>query len=129
MVHGHNMLAVQIAHPEERTVTYQAVTRAIQSVYLDNGADAQVAVPELLDGAVLVLNVMQRMNSGFRDCIRHCGLFVYIGAGINKPYTRVTRSFCLGLPYVLLVAPSDFASVTLGGRVRFVTGDSHAPHT
>jgi hypothetical protein len=98
------MRAVRIAHPEERTVTYQAVTRAIQSVYLDNCADAQVAVPELLDGAILLLNFVQRMNSGFRDCIRHCALFVYIGAGINKPYTGVTRSFCLGLPDVLLVA-------------------------
>jgi hypothetical protein len=83
---------------ENWTVTYQAVTRAIQSVYRDNCADAQVAVPELL------LNFVQRMNAGFRDGIRHCALFEYIGASINKPYTGVTRSFCLGLPDVLLVA-------------------------
>jgi hypothetical protein len=70
-------------------------------VYLDNCAVAQVAVPEHVDGAILLLNFVQRMDSGFRDCIRHCALFVYIGAEINKPYTGVTRSFCLD---VLLVA-------------------------
>jgi hypothetical protein len=103
MVHGHNMRAVRIAHPEEWAITNQAATRAIWSIDLDDCAETQVAVPELLDGAILVLNVMERVNTGLCDSMLLGALLVNVGAGVNKPHIGVLRIFRSGLLYVLFV--------------------------
>lgn len=103
MVDRHNMRAVRVAHPKERTVTYQAPASAIRSVYLHNSAEAQVAISELLDGAILILNIVERTDTGLCDSVRLCGFLIYVGTGVHEPYKGVKRSFHSRLPDILFV--------------------------